>query len=686
MRDHEISVELPRSPKYYKSITDISAPQASSTEASRAERGQQVPWTEVNANPTANLNAAKAGKTATIQEIPPQKSPTDGSGSSPEAAAKDAENFIKKEEVPARLRALSLEEQNQRPQVKVQNENLDRGSIAASSSNEDDSGVILNLVSRAQTQSVDLEEGELSDAPSINDANAPEGQPEPPRNPRKRDYDSTIDDALSDSSEEHLEEEDSGVNGYADSGGNDSEGDVGHDDGGRDDEDQGEEGEILEGSEQDEDAMVVEYANADQEPKREDDQSPAQVLETPLSPIASSPEPSPQLGLDPANGPEVLKDLSIPELRIQVCYFYVGRDPKTIPESDPVHCTICARSGHVQKYCPSATCSICGAFKDHFSHSCPDNQRCSRCRGRHPLAACTLKLKPDNLKLTCDLCQEDGHEEGDCELQWRSSGAMWKKPLPALSVSRFCYECGAAGHLGNDCSQRRPGKMMGSSMWSARGLPNPMQPIKNLTTHNTAPRPASEKAKAIIQQKAARAAGKAKNQGKGRMSDPIDLDYSDDQGRGGLLDSRRGPAHPLPRKPQNKGNISIAPVTSNSIPRRPGQGSQALPNPPGRRDTYDHRMPQQQQQQQQPQYYDYREDQQRREAESYRPGFQAAPPTTRRRSRSPPRKRTTGNSNSNSNTSFMGRSNGMESYRPYNTAGQGRDRGEFSVKGRAGGR
>ena len=240
-----------------------------------------------------------------------------------------------------------------------------------------------------------------------------------------------------------------------------------------------EEGEIsdseqISDSEEEEDALATEYSNANRKPQTAEPKSTEHQVEIiDLSSDNDEPEPqTPEVLL--GQGPKILADLTPEQLELQVRYFYVSRDPKTIPETDPVHCTICTKPGHMDKHCPSRVCVNCKTWDSHFVDLCPERARCSRCRGAHKLADCTLKLKPINLVLICDLCNEEGHDEDDCELRWRTSGRIWEKPLPPLSVARHCYECGISGHLGNDCPSRRPGKPMGSSMWSERGLPQPM--------------------------------------------------------------------------------------------------------------------------------------------------------------------------------------------------------------------
>ena len=154
----------------------------------------------------------------------------------------------------------------------------------------------------------------------------------------------------------------------------------------------------------------------------------------------------------------------------QLKYFFVGRAPEIVARSEPVRCIICAESGHVSQYCPLQVCPLCNDIVGHTRVFCPKNAQCSRCGEReHTVSECQQKLKDPNRIGKCSLCQRQGHDDEQCELFWRTSGKIWSSPLPELSVIRRCYECGAVGHLGNDCALRDPSKVLGTSMWTQRG-------------------------------------------------------------------------------------------------------------------------------------------------------------------------------------------------------------------------
>jgi protein AIR1/2 len=151
-----------------------------------------------------------------------------------------------------------------------------------------------------------------------------------------------------------------------------------------------------------------------------------------------------------------------------------------------VRCVRCAQPGHVATYCSLPLCFGCEFKTEHLEKRCPyKSRKCSRCHERgHDVEACPHKLKRITAEQKCELCSTLGHGETDCELLWRTSGRPWEKDLPIFTVRLFCYECGQAGHLGNDCPTRQPGKPFGSSTWSAKASAGP--PI------STRPRPGFE--------------------------------------------------------------------------------------------------------------------------------------------------------------------------------------------------
>ena len=589
IKNRKISIQIARprklNPAASPTAVDYSAP---IYEKFKAGKPEEVSWSELIARAKRSLDDAKGE----LEKAALPNPSGNGLVSRTQEAVQTKEDLHDdKIGIPTKLRSLSLQDSQQRPNLESQSRTqLESNSAIGLSSDEDDNGATLNLNSPQGQRS---EEGEFPKAPASKPTNTLNQVPVQAATGTKRGFDSIEDTAervveSSESDEDRNDEMDSDNDDDEEEEYDDENED--HDkesnDESQENQDASEEGEIAEGSESDDDAMVTEYSNADQSPRGLQNDNGPEIVEVESVPsTATSRESSPIPGIISGDGPKILQDLSPSQLRIQVRYFYVGRDLYTIPESDPVRCTICAKPGHVKKYCPSATCVLCGESGTHFAHSCPKNPRCSRCRGHHDVSACTLKLKPDNLRLICDWCQEDGHEEGDCELRWRSSGPIWKIPLPPLSVPRYCYECGQAGHLGNDCRRRRPGKPMGSSMWSESGLPNPVQSIKNIVPGQMPPPrprqkgPPPNKKNKFDKHKKART---------GSVNDPINLDDSGDEWND-LPRLKRGP----PKK-MGKYNASVpmrfAPISGqggnryNNVPppsqyQHPGHGFPPRPEP-----------------------------------------------------------------------------------------------------------
>lgn len=165
--------------------------------------------------------------------------------------------------------------------------------------------------------------------------------------------------------------------------------------------------------------------------------------------------------------PRTLADLEPEELKLQLRYFHPTKDLDDVDLNGLAKCLVCAQEGHLSDACNKVTCEVCGKRNEHFTRTCPQRTRCRRCRlPGHELSSCRHKPPITRALLICDWCQRVGHIEEHCELLWRTSGRPWESQFIISTFGLGCYECGTAGHLGNDCPSRRPRKPMGTSTWS----------------------------------------------------------------------------------------------------------------------------------------------------------------------------------------------------------------------------
>ena len=227
-------------------------------------------------------------------------------------------------------------------------------------------------------------------------------------------------------------------------------------DNGRDDDrvaDESENGQICQDNENDSGDAMMDYARSDGAKAR-------------LKPI----QDNSSTFLIQRDQPRTLAEITPEELKAQLRYFHITKRPSDVDRTTLVKCLICAEESHMAEACNKKPCTACGIPGVHFSQQCPLNWRCHNCQELgHDVWKCpnTGRYPPTTHKL-CDLCHLDGHDTVDCELLWRTSGLSWESTgLVNKSVRLSCYECGKNGHLGNDCSTRRPGKPLGTSTWSS---------------------------------------------------------------------------------------------------------------------------------------------------------------------------------------------------------------------------
>ena len=156
-----------------------------------------------------------------------------------------------------------------------------------------------------------------------------------------------------------------------------------------------------------------------------------------------------QMDIDPS---EVEDDL---ERDLQQKYF-----PSTVDRLVPYYCLACGDGCHKTLDCPSLTCTVCGG--NHAQSTCPQNQRCKKCRYRgHQTAECPEKLaRSQDESVDCELCGNADHWEEDCHYIWRTFNPTPKDIRKVREILAHCYSCGATGHFGPDCGIRKPGRIL----------------------------------------------------------------------------------------------------------------------------------------------------------------------------------------------------------------------------------
>ncbi|KAL9608365.1 MAG: hypothetical protein Q9167_006794, partial [Letrouitia subvulpina] len=164
--------------------------------------------------------------------------------------------------------------------------------------------------------------------------------------------------------------------------------------------------------------------------------------------------------------PRVLADLDSHDLKMQLRYFYITKEPEDVDRNNLIRCLVCAQEGHMAPECTRFVCTVCNSKGKHFTKDCPTLE-CSTCHEPgHNNGDCHLVSESAQRNATCKLCKRKGHVQRSCELLWRTAPPPWKTNTMSRFVRLECYECGNGGHLGNDCPTRRPRKPMGSSTWT----------------------------------------------------------------------------------------------------------------------------------------------------------------------------------------------------------------------------
>jgi hypothetical protein len=233
-----------------------------------------------------------------------------------------------------------------------------------------------------------------------------------------------------------------------------------------------------------------------------------------------------------------LVDIAPMERVLQQKYF-----PPTVDHPATYHCLACGDSCHMTIDCPSLTCTLCGGA-DHAQSTCPQYQRCRKCRQRgHLTIECPEKLALSKAEAVgCDFCGFTDHYERDCHFIWRTFNPRLGEVRKVQDISINCYSCGADGHYGPECGLNTGRVLSGGQTFSKANF------LKYVDA-SSADRAVSAGIDYSI-------ASRPRKQFsiKGMASDPIDVDVSDDEDISFISKKVK--------KPKQRGQINIAPSRS----------------------------------------------------------------------------------------------------------------------------
>lgn len=147
-------------------------------------------------------------------------------------------------------------------------------------------------------------------------------------------------------------------------------------------------------------------------------------------------------------------------------------------------CGNCHRRGHIRAKCKTVVCHKCGVVGDHYETQCPTTMLCAKCGLKGHIAVdCVNRAKK---RTYCRLCDTFAHGDNTCPSIWRLyltlPSASQETVLPVI----FCYNCGAEGHYGDECTEYRSLRVpnLSGSAFSGSNLPKHLRELYYETMRN----------------------------------------------------------------------------------------------------------------------------------------------------------------------------------------------------------
>lgn len=236
----------------------------------------------------------------------------------------------------------------------------------------------------------------------------------------------------------------------------------------------------------------VKRGKKDPQPAVQKDPEPAASNGTTLeSKTANAPRPPPRestevtsLSFDQVND----NADELVELRGEGRYFGVtdpaSGDAINAQQSLGPLCGNCHRRGHIRAKCKTVVCHKCGVVGDHYETQCPTTMVCAKCGLKGHIAVdCVNKAKK---RTYCRLCDTFLHGDETCPSIWRLYLTLPTASEETVLPVVFCYNCGAEGHYGDECTEYRTLRVpnQGGSAFSGSNLPKHLRELYYETMRN----------------------------------------------------------------------------------------------------------------------------------------------------------------------------------------------------------